>query len=414
METLTQAHGKWVSGDSFWDRTQDITLLQRLIEEGANILLVGQRRMGKTSLLKEVACRMEDCYTFVFVDLQEARSPQDAIAQLSAALHPHKTIWNRAREVFANVMDRVEKIGVDELEVTLRGGLDAGNWAAKGDRLFGILAESDRPVVLLLDEVPILLNRLLKGGGFTVSPEGRQSADVFMSWLRKNSIAHQGKVRIVITGSIGLEPVLKQANLSATVNNFSSVELGPWDDQAAISCLDALARHYGIRFHDGAQLTMVRCLGCAIPHHVQMFFAHAYDYATRRKSMDLYPADIKEVYETRMLSARGHVELSHYEERLKMVIGTDKLPLAIEMLSEAAVTGVLNSHALVALQQEYQFDGDTTANVQLEILRILEHDGYLARRDNGYVFVSQFLRDWWKNSHEMFYLPVSQRGPAHA
>ena len=72
--------------------------------------------------------------------------------------------------------------------------LTGGDWAEKGDRLFSILAESDKPVLLLMDEVPILVNRMLKGDDFVLTPERRGVANEFMSWLRKNSNRYQGKI----------------------------------------------------------------------------------------------------------------------------------------------------------------------------------------------------------------------------
>ena len=42
-------------------------------------------------------------------------------------------------------------------------------------------------VVLAIDELPILVNRLLKGDTDHVTPEGRVLADTFLSWLRRNT-----------------------------------------------------------------------------------------------------------------------------------------------------------------------------------------------------------------------------------
>ena len=58
-----------------------------------------------------------------------------------------------------------------------------------------------------------MVNRLLKGDDYRITPERRAEADRFMSWLRAASIRHQGKVRIVVSGSIGFEPILRQAQL---------------------------------------------------------------------------------------------------------------------------------------------------------------------------------------------------------
>jgi len=330
------------------------------------------------------------------------------------AVQPHKPLWNKTKELFANVIEvvreKVEKVGVGELGVTLRAGLTAGNWAGKGDQLFAILAGSEKPVLLLLDEVPILVNRMLKGEDFTITTERRKEADEFMSWLRKNSIKHQGKLRIVISGSIGLEPILHQARLSAGINNFTPFELKPWDKATAVGCLEALANEYGVKFEEGVTADMINRLGCCIPHHVQMFFSHVYDRCVRKGPMTCSAEDVAQVYKSDMLGARGHVELTHYEERLEGVIGNEILPLALEMLTEAAVVGCLSREAIGALQKDYKFTERATGDIQKDILWVLEHDGYLKQEDQGYVFVSKLIRDWWNNRHHIFYTPVLERG----
>ena len=413
MAKLKQAHGNWVVGEQFWDREEDLELFVERIEEGANVLLVAQRRLGKTSLMREATRRLGDRYVCVFVDLQKAHSAPDAIVELSLAVRKYKTLWAKTKNVFANVLERitetVEQVNLGDLGVTLRAGLNAGNWEEKGNQVFGILAASDRPVVLMVDEVPILVSRLLKGDDFTMTPKRRQQTDEFMSWVRKNSLEHQGKVSMVLSGSIGLEPILRQARLSATVNHFKAFELKPWDESVAMGCIEALANQYGVELEDGAAAAMVSKLGCCIPHHVQMFFDHVYTTCRRREKMSFSATEVDEVYEREMLSIRGHAELTHYEERLEMVLGKEVFALALDMLTEAAVTGRLTKEACLALQKEYEFEGRDFAEVQREVLWVLEHDGYLRAGSDGYVFVSPLLRDWWKARYGFAFTPVLQR-----
>ena len=297
-----------------------------------------------------------------------------------------------------------------ELGLKLRAGLTSGNWAGKGDQLFGILAASERPVVLLLDEAPILVNRILKGEDFSITPQRRADTDEFMSWLRENSIRHKGSVRMVLSGSIGFEPVLRSANLSATLNTFTPFELKPWDDATAVGCLNALAKEYDVRFQGDAAVRMVERLGCNIPHHVEMFFRHAYEWCKRRDCMEFGGRDVDTIYKEEMLSTRGHAELTHYEERLKLVLGPQPFSLALDMLTEAAITRCLTREALAAFKKYYSFPEQTAAEVQEEILRVLEHDGYLTLRPNGYVFVSKLVRDWWNARHGFAHTPVAERG----
>ncbi len=122
--------------------------------------------------------------------------------------------------------------------------------------------------------------------------------------------------------------------------------------------LQALAAEYGIQFKNDAEAAMVKRLGCCIPHHVQMFFAHVYDRCKRRKRMEFYSDEVNDIYESEMLGIRGHAELTHYEDRLKLVLGPELFTLALEMLTETAVKGCLTRESLSALQKGYEFDGE--------------------------------------------------------
>ncbi len=408
---LKRGLGRVVTGELFWDREYEKESFVEKIKEGANLLLVAQRRLGKTSLMKEAHDILnEGGFISLFVDVQKARSAADFVAVLSTKCQEYRSIWENIRGVFANVLGNIEEVSAGEIGVKIRGGVDAGNWMGKGDQVFEILGRIEKPVVLLLDEVPIMVNEMLKGSDFKITPERRKEADTFMSWLRAMSFQYQGQIRIVLAGSIGLEPVLRQAGLSATINNFMPFELKPWDEATAVGCIEALGREYGMEFEEGVPEEMYRKLGCGIPHHVQMFFDHVYDQCKKREVMKCTLEDIAGIYDRDMLGVRGHAELTHYEERLKLVLGEEQLPLALELLTEAAVTGCLSVEAIKELQGDYEFEGESVVEVEKNILWVLEHDGYLKQSKAGYVFVSKLLADWWQSRHGKFYTPVSERG----
>ena len=407
MEKLKQAHGNWVAGeDRFWDREEEVGLFIEYLDEGANLHMVAQRRIGKTSLMHEVSRRIEDRFVCLHVDLQTAQTAEDLLVELSAATHPHKSLWLKTREVFGNVLgaaaSSIESLQLEQVKMKVREGLVQGNWQAKGDRLLEALASSETPVVVFMDEVPVLVNRLLKGPDYQMTPEHVAAADALMSWLRDNSTRHRGKIRFVITGSIGFEPILRQARLSATINNFKPFYLEPWTPDVAKGCLQALANQYDVTFEDGARSQMVERLASCIPHHVQMFFGHVYEACRKRGDMTCTVDDVNEVYDTRMLSTRGHAELSTFEERLKMMVGESILPFVLDLLTEAAVVGHLSPASIGIFRKEYDLDGPEGTNKTREVLDILEHDGYLTQRPQGYTFVSHLLRDWWKRRFGSF------------
>lgn len=406
---LKREVGNWVDGDRFWDRVHEFAELEELLAEGANVLIVAPRRVGKTSLMHETARRLKDEYHCLVVDLQKGLGPADALVELSLATREIRSLWERTREVFKNALDsltgRVEEVGVDELSIKLRGGVGT-DWQARGTRLFAALAAADKPVVLFLDEFPILVNRILKGTDGHLSPARVAEADAFVSWIRSMSQAHRGRIRMVLAGSIGLEPVLRQAGLSATLNSFTPFHLEPWDAETAVGALRALAAQYDLSYGTGAEDRMVALLGSCIPHHVQMFFSFVYEHVRRRGGKLVATVEeVEQVYQKRMLSTRGHAELSHMEERLALVLAPETVPLALDLLTEAAVSRELSDGAAREIAARQELSDPKTA--LRDTLAILEHDGYLERREGGFVFLSALLRDWWAHRFGSTHEPVS-------
>lgn len=415
---LKKAGGNWVDGDRFFDREAELEALVERVHLGNNTLLTAQRRMGKTSLVRELLRRLKETGEIepIFVDLEAARDPADAIAEIGVQAKEALGAWARVKRIFANALqqvDRIDELAVADVKVKLRAGIDAGNWQQRGDAVLGALAESDRPVVLAMDELPILVNRLLKGDREHVTEEGRRVADAFMSWLRKNGQAHRGRMCMIVSGSVGLEPVLAQAGLSAQANIFSPYDLKPWSEDTAVSCLGALSQTYGIDLPEGIRRSMCGRLRSCIPHHVQMFFDKMHEHLRRTGKSTAMADDVENVYLHEMLGVRGQLDLQHYEGRLEAILGRAGDLIALELLTGAAVNGFLDDGLVERYRAHYSgLDSEERAGA-LDVdgvLHLLEHDGYLERQDGGYRFISGLLEDWWFNRHGRHFVPVFRSG----
>ncbi len=413
---LRKAGANWVDDDRFFDREAEIEALRERVRDGTHTLLTAQRRMGKTSLVRELLRRLdaEKEFATIFVDLEAASDAADAVAEIAIQARPLRSAWSRIASHFANrlrdVRDHVAEVGVADLRVKLRAGIDAGNWQQSGDQVFAALAANEQPIVLAIDELPILVNRLLKGHDYRITPERRAAADQFLSWLRRNGQAHRGKVCLIISGSVGLEPVLRQAGLSAQANIFSPLELRPWSQDVSIRCLAALARTYGIDISEDVRNEMCRRLRCCVPHHVQQFFDQLHQHLRGKGRDTATISDVNQVYEHELLSVRGQIDLEHYEVRLRMVLGTEGYKAALLLLTEAAVNDGLLTHQAVQLYREATPSSPTEDGVPIkQVLYSLEHDGYLGRQPGGYRFVSGLLQDWWLARHGQYFTPIEDR-----
>jgi len=409
VERLPNKIGPWVTGDEFFDRSAEVDRLIQLMDERNNVLLVAPRRIGKTSLVREVFRRMKERgqdYP-VFADVQDCSTPEDVIVALSMAAQPYGSLASRISDAFAsflqNFRDGIESVGAaDLLEIRFRAAI-AGDWRAKAGKIVEKLAEADRPVAICLDELPVMLNRLITGPGDAA--DRRAAAELFLSWLRRTVTAHPDRVRWIICGSIGLEPVLARHNLSFTVGNLRPFHLPPWDRPTADACLRSLAAFEGHEWPAESRSALLDKLAHYIPHHVQMYFGHVIDDCRLRGAEAPTAEDVATVWETHMLSTRGHAELADYEERLLRVLGTESAGLALDLLTEAAV-GRLTSEAARQIAGRHRLEESSKA--LRDVLRVLEHDGYLDlnRETGAWHFVSPLMHDWWQHRFGASHIPL--------
>ena len=405
---LKNKYGPWVTGEDFFNRDDEIRLLSRTIDNGGtHVLIVAPRRVGKTSLIRETFRRLGEnrAHYLIFLDVQNCTTPEDVMVAVSMGASRHRTLAKKVTDVFSTflkqISETVESIGApDLLEIKLRQGIK-GDWQFKGRRLLSNLAEADRPIVICMDELPIMVSRLLRK-----SPE---EAEIFLSWLRQIMGEFQEKICFIVSGSIGLEPILKRYGLSHTIGHLQPLHIEPWGGQTAGECLDLLARTAGIDWPEELSARIADLLGVCIPHHVQMFFGYLYQDLFKEDRRNPSIEDIERVYQRSMLSTRGHAELADYEERLLRVLDNEKIPLALDLLSEAAINGILKSAMCDVL-----FDRSGLKDkgpVLREVLDVLEHDGYLVRHEtmDGWRFSSNLIRDWWKKRFSQSYVNPSKQ-----
>ena len=404
--------GRWVSGDNFCDRESELRILEQRIRDGNHVLLTGQRRMGKTSIARELGRRVEaEGWVFLFADVEGATCPEDVIADVAKAAYPVRSMESRITSGTLSLLNRLSRrikdIGPRQFRVRFRAELNKGNWRRFGEKLIRDCAEHDQPVLLVIDELPIFLKRMLR------DDEGHKMVDEFLSWLRGTlQQLGDGSLAVIVSGSIGLEPLVRRLGIPDRINYLYTFRLGPWDRGTCIECFNQLAEDSEVQVEIGVASAVYERLGMGIPHHVQSFFARLAEHALMQSRQRVAVSDVDEVYRTVLLGPAGQNDLVHYATRLKEGLGDElDYTIAMEILAEAATQEVFGSLARRGLEQLYATRADDAADRIAEILDVLEHDGYLEACDAEYRFPSNLLKDWWAARFGNNYTPIEQRCP---
>ena len=403
---MKSSTGPWVSGDDFFDREAELDRLGTRVREGNHILLSGQRRMGKTSIVQELGRRLEaDGWIFLFIDIEGAKCGEDVIAGIAGVAHPIRPIASRfAQNVKGWVSENVEEIGALDFSVKIRGGLNDGNWQRHGEQLLHDCAAQDKRVLLVIDEVPIFLKRMRHRDGNT------NRVEEFLSWLRGvvQSLGDKSPV-LILSGSIGLEPLVRRLGLSDRINHLFPIRLGPWNRETSIECFNCLATSHGLRVENGVSGAVYDALGIGIPHHIQSFFARLRDFAKMQGRDRITVLDVGEVYQTELLGPSGQSDLVHYETRLKEALDEESHSIAMEILAETATRNVFTQDARRSLETGYSKLIDSASERVADALEVLVHDGYIEAVGDTYRFPSRLLKDWWFTRFRGHHLSLEER-----
>ena len=403
---MRSSTGRWVSGDDFFDRKSELQLLESRVRDGNHVLLTGQRRMGKTSIIRELGRRLQNQgWTPIFIDVEDASCPEDVIAHLAEAVHPFRSISSRFAATMGRWLDEnVEEISASEFRVKIRAGL-SGSWPRHGTDLIRHCAEHDGKVLLVIDELPIFLMRMLR------DDDGAQRVDEFLSWLRGVFQGFEGRSPVlVVSGSIGLAPLVQRLGIPDRINYLHAIRLGPWDREVSVKCFQLLADSNHLTIDERVPGAVYDALGVGIPHHIQCYFAQLKDFAVMRNLDCVTLEHVDEVYKNELLGPSGQSHLAHYETRLKNALDPDAYRIALEILTEAATQGAFTSRASRCLKRLYSPLIAEAPRHIVESLDVLVHDGYLeVGNDYGHRFRFRLLKDWWSARFRDHYTPLESR-----
>lgn len=391
MESRT---GGWVAGDDFFGRETDLRILGTKVRERNHVLLSGPRRTGKTSVAQELGRRLaEEGWAFLYLDVERTGTPEEFVLELALRVRAARPFAKRhllglGRWIGGQVA-KVQKVGAAGASVEVRREVEWRSWRQRGDRLFRECAGSGRRVFLVLDELPLFLGRLLETEG------GRRSVELFLSWLRGAlQMIDRNSPVLLISGSMGLYPLVERLRLTDRINYLSPYRLKPWSREESIECLEALAAARGISWAPGAVSDAYERLGEGNPHHVQCFFAALRDGADARGDSRIACEDIPAVY-PQLLRPNGQNDLAHYEHRLERSLDAEDFDLAREILVETAKEDVLTRSAREGFAARRHRDTDGPDRVR-RVLDVLLHDGYLVEVEEDVLrFASRLLRDWF-------------------
>lgn len=350
----------------FYGRSWEIEACWLLLTQGSNLLILGPRRIGKTQLCRRLLERAEGLkWRTAYVDIAGCLDETSVVDKIESSTD---TLTQKMGAIAQRVDFNVANIGSAKLNLL--------PWEQRGLARFQQLAAANAPALLVIDEGPVFLQRLLARD----SNAGARWLHAMRDW--RESAPH---LRVVMAGSIGLHTLAGRYQLTTAINNLKPFPLEAFSSADTPALLAAMAAHKSLQLSPEAVLRLMQLVGWHVPHYYDELIDAAWQCArqTQLDSAAQIDAGLQ-----RMLSNPGSF-LKHWHDRL----------IDHGSAEADAMRKLLHRIALDASGQTRLSLGQVRNKTIDHYLQLLIDEGYLAQSGEGstqrFQFRSPVVRAWW-------------------
>ena len=385
--------GQAVSGNDFFDRPQIISKVRRAIRNGSWVYLSAPRRVGKTSVMNFLQDNPEADQHYVYAITQSIDSVDGFYKELakqvidSPAFRTMAKITDTLKKVASGLLQRINlKVSVPFLDVSLDKG-ESVNFQTDFEKLLEELDLNGGKLIIMVDEFTETLDNILLKHG---KPEARRFLQTFRELMHNRKLAN--KVQFLLTGSIGLQPLVKKLEASDLVNQLQYVDIPPLTEEEACILFRQLIEPEGIQIDDETVRFILQKIDWLMPFHVQLLVQEVIDvFESSGNPIDRAKAEkaFQQVFHK-----RNKIYFEQYYERLKKRLEAGaEYQFVHDVLSRATEELPLEKSVVHDLAVKHGIVDNYKATVES-----LEYDGYLHQTNDNkaYRFNSSILKIWWK------------------
>lgn len=395
--------GSPVEGDDFFGRERTIRTLWDLLGNN-DILLLGPRRIGKTSLARRLMAEARaDGWRAIEVNVASCTDERAFVDKLARSIDDVSASWAaELRNAAASLVGRVRSVRLPGV-----GGVDLAaakeeTWTDVASDVLALLARQPGHTLVYIDELPIFLSNLVRYDPKT----GVERARRFLDWFRNDAREMPGGKGLhwLVSGSVGLDTLVQSHGMADTINSLRHRALEPYSPDEALAFLDALSRSYGLPFSRNEGERLVAAIGWPQPYYLQLAFMNI---RTMRRE-DQPVGEVIDAAVDRLIASGEDNDFHHWEERLRLQLDPGDAEVAVALLTLACrhQGGATASALLAELQSCLPGLSDSQQRQRFFRLRdVLVRDAYWTLDESGdvprYRFLLQPLRRWWHRRHSL-------------
>ena len=383
--------GSVATGEYYYPRTEIVGDIWIELKKGNFILIAAPRRVGKTSIMRDLEENPHEDYIVKFESIQAVKSEKEFYETL------YRLILNcldKSVKAKKRILNFFKTITISEIE--LNGKLKIGdkglNYLEEINTVFRELDGKEETIVLLLDELPEVLHNMNKAGD-------KDEAKAIIKQLRTWRQSNFKKLQFVLAGSIGIHYVVKTIEGRTTdLNDLKKVNCDPLNKKEALNYIDWATKDATIKYNDELKTYLLQKIQhYYTPYFINLMLDEINKIGRKNDISKITNPDIDVAF-NKVVVKNEH--FADWKNRLSEYLPKNDFDFVYEILIYIAHKDFITIQDIYDKAIKYDKTKD-----YMDLISDLEQDGYIVEEPEGskkYVFISPFLKAFWLRNNPIF------------
>jgi len=379
--------GKEATGQYYYRREEIESDIWEEIKKSNNILLAAPRRVGKTSVMKYIAENPKSGFRLIFRNVQgidtEERFYKTLYELIIHCLSRFKSNQTLIENYFKKM--RISEISTSGFKIDEK----AIDYLSEINSLIPQLDPEGENIVLLIDELPEVLHEMYKKG------KKGMALNIIKNLRHLRQETDFKKIQFVFAGSIGLHYVVKLINgRSSDINDLNKIQYLPLNEDEVSLYIDSVTKDATIKYSPELKQYLITKIQYYVPYFFNIMLDAIHNSAKKSNNPIIGKQSIDAAFD---LVIKNNDYFKDWKQRLSDYLPKEDFNFVNEILIHVAHKDNISIQELYDKATKHN-----KVNDYMDFVNDLEHDGYIAEQNQKYVFISPFLKEFWKRNNPVY------------
>ncbi len=381
--------GNTAVGDYYFNRPLIVSQIWEEILKGNHVLIAAPRRVGKSSVMEFMVENCPNETKCFFKNIQGIKTEEEFYKQIYELIILCLSKYSKFKKGFGDFLG-----GITIEEITLEGvkfgEKKALNYLEEINKVLPKLQSNQLKIVLFIDELPEVLNNLHKA---KKTAEASNIIDNLRQWRQMPILKEH--FSMVLAGSVGIHHVVKTIDGRVSdLNDLHKIDFEALSPTEAQTYIKWATDGASIQYDSALLAYLLDKVSYPIPYFINLMLDEINKQAIKTKNTQITTNEIDNAFDRVVKHSDHFVE---WKNRLFQYFPEAESSFMNEVLIYIAHKNKINKRKLYDLAVKH-----TRTNDYIEIMDGLERDGYITEQADNYVFISAFLKAFWKRSNPVY------------